>query len=275
MTKRYTAAILTLVFIITSTQSYTQPVVAFETKVSSGLVEAVDITNAGDGSDRIFVVQRGGTITVYESDFTLIGNFLSIPDSIETTGGEEGLLSLAFDPDYELNGFFYVYYVNPSGNVELARYSVTADPDVADPESGQVVLTIPHLGQRNHNGAKLNFGLDGYLYFATGDGGGAGDVPNNAQNPSVLLGKMLRIDVNQSATAPFYTVPADNPYTITNDPGDAIRDEIWAFGLRNPFRWSFDEDGNMWIGDVGQGSWEELNFRAAGTTGGINYGWRC
>ena len=249
---------------------HSQPVITYQS-VIPGLSSPVDVVNAGDGTNRIFVVEQGGAIKVFQSDFTSLGTFLTVTGL--ATGGEQGLLSLVFDPSYENNGFFWVYYTNSAGNLELSRYKVsTGNANLADANSRQVVLTIPHPGQTNHNGGKLNFGPDGFLYFATGDGGGGGDPSNNAQNGGNLLGKMLRINVSTGTTAPFYTIPSDNPYVANA----AVQDEIWALGLRNPFRWSFDRNnGDMWIGDVGQGAREEINFRAAGSTGGINYGWRC
>jgi glucose/arabinose dehydrogenase len=248
-----------------------EPTLNYAPAIATGLTNPIDIVNAGDGSNRIFVVQRGGTIRCYNASLGFIRNFLTVTGI--GSAGEGGLLSMAFHPDYETNGFFYVYYTLPDLSLEIARYQVSSsNPDSADAGSKLVVLNIPHPGNSNHNGGKLLFGTDGYLYLATGDGGGAGDVPNNAQNGNSLLGKMLRLNVTTSATAPFYTIPPTNPYI--SDPG--VADEIWALGLRNPFRWSFDRTtGDMWIADVGQGAFEEINYRPAGATGGINYGWRC
>lgn len=247
-----------------------QPVISYNT-VITGLNLPVDIVNAGDGTNRIFVVEQGGAIKVYNSSFVLQGTFLTVTGL--ATGGEQGLLSLAFHPNYETNGFFWVYYTNAAGNIEVSRYKVSAgNPNQADAASKQVVITIPHPTNANHNGGKLNFGSDGYLYFATGDGGSGGDPPNNAQTGTVLLGKMLRINVSTGTAAPFYTIPPDNPFVSNAN----VLDEIWALGLRNPFRWSFDRtNGDMWIGDVGQGSREEINYRSAATSAGVNYGWRC
>jgi glucose/arabinose dehydrogenase len=251
-----------------------QPVINYNTIITS-LSQPVDIVNAGDGTNRIFVVEQGSSgsaaIKVYSSTYVSLGTFLTVTGI--STGGEQGLLSMAFHPDYETNGFFWVYYTNSAGNLEVSRYKVSAgNVNQADAGSKQVVITIPHPGQTNHNGAKLNFGADGFLYFATGDGGGGGDPNNNAQNGNSLLGKMLRINVSTGNTAPFYTVPNDNPF-VTNA---NVLDEIWALGLRNPFRWSFDRsNGNMWIGDVGQGAKEEINYRTAAQSAGVNYGWRC
>jgi len=259
------------IILVFFSQCYAQPVISFVSKLT-GLSSPLDIVNAGDNSGRFFVVQQGGVIKAFDASFNPLGDFLTVPGI--SSGGERGLLSLAFHPAYASNGFFFVYYTNSNGDVEIARYHTPpGTPNTADPASKQVLLTIPHPGQSNHNGGKLNFGADGYLYFATGDGGGGGDVPNNAQTGTVLLGKMIRINVTTGASPPFYTIPPDNPYLA---PGDNILDEIWAFGLRNPYRWSFDrQTHDMWIADVGQGAWEEVNHRVNGSTGGINYGWHC
>lgn len=248
-----------------------QPVLQYTAQISTGLSNPIDLVNASDGSNRLFVVQRGGTIRVYSAAMAYLGDFLTVTGI--GTGGEGGLLSMAFHPNYATNGFFYVYYTLPDLSLEIARYQVsTGNANIADAASKQVVITIPHPVNNNHNGGKLQFGNDGYLYLGTGDGGGAGDVPNNAQNGNTLLGKMLRLNVTTSITAPFYTIPPTNPFI--SDAG--VLDEIWALGLRNPWRWSFDRaNGDMWIADVGQGVVEEVNHRAANVTGGINYGWRC
>ncbi|MFL5739850.1 MAG: PQQ-dependent sugar dehydrogenase [Flavisolibacter sp.] len=239
--------------------------------VITGLAAPVDLVNAGDGSNRLFIVQQGGQIKVWNGSTLL--NFIDL-SGIISTGGERGLLSMAFHPDYDgvNNRYFFVYYTDLSGNIAISRYqSSVADKNIGDPASAQLILTIGHPGQSNHNGGKLNFGPDGNLYFATGDGGGGNDVPNNAQNPLSLLGKMIRINVDNFNAPPYYTVPADNPYV-----GNAAFDpRIYNLGLRNPFRWSFDQNGNMWIGDVGQNTKEEIDFRAAGNTGHNNFGWRC
>ena len=193
-------------------------------------------------------------------------------------GGEQGLLSIAFHPDYNTNRYFFVWYTNSTGAVTLARYRRNlTNPDIADLSSAQVLLTIAKPGSpyfTNHNGGKINFGADGFLYISTGDGGSGGDPFNNAQNGASLLGKMLRIDVNSFATSsPLYDIPPTNPFLVL---GDGILDEIYATGLRNPWRWSFDRtNGDMWIGDVGQGVWEEVNWLPAGSQSGVNFGWRC
>jgi glucose/arabinose dehydrogenase len=269
----FSKLLLSALFILAIINVKGQPVIRYDTVIRN-LSSPVDIVNAGDGTNRVFVVEQGSSgtaaIKVYSAAYAPLGTFLTVTGI--RTGGEEGLLSLAFHPNYEINGLFWIYYTNSAGNLEVSRYKVSSgNANVADAASKQVVITISHPGQSNHNGGKLNFGSDGFLYFATGDGGGSGDPLNNAQNGGNLLGKMLRIDVS-TGTAPFYTVPPDNPF-LTNP---TIADEIWALGLRNPFRWSFDRaNGNMWIGDVGQGQKEEVNYRAAAQSGGVNYGWRC
>jgi glucose/arabinose dehydrogenase len=248
-----------------------QPVIGFTNFITSGLSSPVDIVNSGDGTNRLFIVEQGGTIRIHNGSSLLATPFLNI-STIITPGGERGLLSMAFHPDYENNRYFFVYYNNLSGDITLARYQTQAgNPNEADAGSGVVLLTIAKPFA-NHNGGDLNFGSDGYLYFGTGDGGSGGDPNNFAQTGSSLLGKMIRIDVNNFSTPPFYTIPPDNPYVA--DPN--VDDRIWALGLRNPWRWSFDRNTNdMWIADVGQGAWEEVNFRPAGNKGAINYGWRC
>ena len=214
---------------------------------------------------RIFVVDQEGRIFVIKNGAALTTPFLDIR-SIVSYGGEQGLLSVAFDPAYATNGRFYVYYNDLNGDIAVARYTATPTADVANAGSRTTVIGIPHPGQSNHNGGLALFGPDGMLYLATGDGGGGGDVPNNAQNIDVLLGKMLRIDVTNLP----YTIPAGNPYAGAT-PG---RDEIWARGLRNPWRYAFDPPaGMLYIADVGQDEWEEVNAVAAATAG-LNYGWR-
>ncbi|MFT3933751.1 MAG: PQQ-dependent sugar dehydrogenase [Chitinophagaceae bacterium] len=277
--KRFAFFTFIVLNFILAIPAFAQPKISFQSVINSttptggAVTNPIDIVNAGDGTNRLFVVQQNGVIKAYtQSPVAYLGDFLTV--SGMSTGGERGLLSMAFHPNYKSNGYFFVYYTNTNGDIEIARYHTpAATPNAADVSSKQILLTIPHPGQSNHNGGKLNFGADGYLYFATGDGGGGGDVPNNAQTGSVLLGKMLRIDVSVADVAPFYTIPPDNPFLAV---GDNIRDEIWSFGLRNPFRWSFDRlTHDMWIGDVGQNLYEEINFSAANNTKGLNYGWHC
>ena len=201
--------------------------------------------------------------------------FLDI-HTILTSGGERGLLGLAFSPNYASTGHFYVYYTNDLGNIVIARYTVSADPNLADASSGVVVLTVDHPTNTNHNGGQLAFGPDGYLYAGPGDGGGGGDALNNAQNPDKLLGKILRLDVEGAGcvqdppAVQNYCIPADNPFASSG----TTRHEIWALGMRNPWRFSFDRlTGDLYIGDVGQDAQEEIDFQPAASTGGENYGW--
>jgi glucose/arabinose dehydrogenase len=251
-------------FLMFYTQTIAQPTIALTPVITTGLSSPIQFVSAGDGTNRVFIVQQGGTIKAYDASFNFLADLVTV--SNVNAGGERGLLSMAFHPNYASNGFFYVYYTNTAGDLELARYHISGDANVADPASKVILITIPHPTNSNHNGGELHFGADGYLYLSTGDGGGGGDVPNNAQNTAVLLGKILRFDVNTSNTSPYYTIPAGNPFG----------NEIYDLGLRNPFRWSFDRLTNdMWIGDVGQDSFEEINFRPAAATAGVNYGWHC
>jgi glucose/arabinose dehydrogenase len=235
--------------------------------VASGLSNPISIHHAND--DRLFIVQQGGSIRILQDGALLPTPFLTI--SPISTGGERGLLSMAFHPGYEENGYFYVNYTNTSGSTVIARYKRSdANPDVADPASGVTLMTISQP-YSNHNGGQLQFGPDGYLYIGMGDGGSGGDPRCYAQREDTLLGKMLRIDVSQNMdTAPYYGIPPTNPHIGAGDPAD----EVWARGLRNPWRFSFDRQlGDLWIADVGQGNWEEIN-RMVSLEGGDNYGWR-
>jgi len=236
---------------------------------ASGFNSIVDLSNAGD--ERLFVVEQGGRIKVIDGDGnTLPEFFLNIQNKISSGGGEQGLLGLAFHPDFANNGFFYVDYTAGSLNTRISRFSVSADdPNIANPNSEVVLLEFDQpFG--NHNGGDLAFGPDGYLYIGTGDGGSGGDPQGNSQNRQNFLGKLLRLDVTTNLSA--YTIPVDNPFI--NDA--STLDEIWAFGIRNPWRWSFDKlTGDIWMGDVGQNAREEINFQPANSTGGENYGWNC
>lgn len=237
-------------------------------EVVDGLDSPLLVTHAGDGSGRIFIVEQGGTIRVVQGGALLPTPFLDITNLVSCCG-EQGLLGLAFPPDYSEKDYFYVNYTDNSGDTVVARYDVSANPNVADSDSEEVVLTVDQP-YSNHNGGHLAFGPDGYLYIGLGDGGSGGDPDNNAQDPTTLLGKMLRIDV-EAGVVP-YAIPADNPFV--GDP--TTLDEIWALGLRNPWRYSFDRlTGDLYIGDVGQTELEEIDFQAASSDGGENYGWRC
>lgn len=258
-------------------------------KVAGGLVDPVNLTNASDGSGRLFVVQRTGQIRIVDQAGTLLEEpFLDIANLVKTDFLEQGLLGLAFHPQYEENGKFYVYYSHYSTNGDhfLVEYKVSADdPNVADPDSARVLFTQEDPFT-NHNGGTLHFGPDGYLYISIGDGGLAGDPYDNAQDLSTILGKILRIDVNVQGAEP-YGIPAGNPFGGTGEvlavPGQlaqtgeyhpAARREIWSYGLRNPWQFSFDPaNGDLYIADVGQNRWEEINYQAGGTPGGQNYGW--
>lgn len=239
------------------------------------LNQPVAIANAGDGSGRLFVLERPGYIRVITNGTLLATPYLALNDKVESSKGEQGLLGLAFDPDFETNGTFYVNYTTNASGFEsdtvIARYQVlNPSADTAN------VLTVTHIitidqPENNHNGGNVLFGPDGYLYIGMGDGGGGGDQHGpigNAQNPEALLGKMLRLNVRG---VPTYTVPASNPFTQTA----GYKPEIWAMGLRNPWRFSFDRvTGDLYIGDVGQGCWEEIDYQPASSHGGENYGWR-
>ncbi len=221
---------------------------------------------------RMFVVERPGVIRIAQANGAILSTpFLDIASTVDSEGnGEMGMLGLAFEPDYASTGRFYVYYTGPGtsgGNtLHLSRFQVShGNSNVADPAE-TFVLTIDHPNNPNHDGGELQFGPDGYLYLGPGDGGGGGDLPNNAQHKDRLLGKLLRLNVTG---VPTYTIPPSNPFTQTV----GARGEIWALGLRNPFRFSFDRfTGELYIGDVGQGLYEEVDYQPAGA-GGRNYGW--
>ena len=230
--------------------------------VASGLTAPVFLTAPG-GDPRLFVLERSGRIRVVATGALLPTPFLDITDRVNFTG-ERGLLGMAFHPQFATNGFFYVYYVNLDGDMVVERFGSTAGSNVAGSSAG-IVITIPHGGE-NHHGGTVAFGPDGMLYVAPGDGGCCGDPQNNAQNTGNLLGKILRLDIR---TTP-YAIPAGNPFI--GQVGK--REEIWAYGLRNPWRYSFDaQEGMLYIGDVGQDAREEVNVVPAATAG-INFGWR-
>ena len=239
--------------------------------IATNLNAPVQVTFApGDDASRVFIVTQFGRIRIVENDQILPASFLDINSKL-TFSGEQGLLGMAFHPDYAQNGFFYVNYSdNTGGDTVIERYSVDPNnPDLALPNSGLVILTIDQPFS-NHNGGWIEFGPDGYLYIAMGDGGSAGDPGNRAQSGGTLLGKMLRLDVDNPSGGQNYGIPAGNPFV--GDPN--VLDEIWALGLRNPWRNDFDRlTGDLWIADVGQNQWEEINFEPAGA-GGRNYGWR-
>jgi glucose/arabinose dehydrogenase len=224
--------------------------------IASSLERPVDLQPAGSG--RLFVIEKPGRIRIIENGQLLVTPLIDIDDRVNDSSNEMGLLGLALHPDFAQNGFFYVNYTGDGGDTFISRF--TANGDSADPVSERILMTVDQPFP-NHNGGGLDFGPDGFLYIGLGDGGSRGDPFGNGQNLDVLLGKILRIDVNSSAP---YTIPADNPFGS----------EIWAYGLRNPWRISFDPvTGDLYIGDVGQGEWEEISFIPGGSAGGQNFGW--
>jgi hypothetical protein len=259
----YLFTLLLFLSTIVNGQTPTPLSVELEPYISTGLSNPVGIEFFGD---RMYIVEQGGKIRIAENGELLPNIYLNIGTQI-SQGGEQGLLGLAFDPDFEINHTLYVNYTNQSGNTIIASFISDEDNLFVDINTQTILLTIDQPFS-NHNGGKIAFGPDGYLYIGMGDGGSGGDPGDRSQNPQLLLGKMLRIDV----TADGYTIPPSNPFE-----GDATTlDEIWALGLRNPWRFNFDQQtGDLWIGDVGQNQWEEIDFQAAGSVGGENYGWRC
>ena len=233
--------------------------------VVGGLTAPIGLENAMDSSGRLFAIEQPGLIRIIQDGSLLPTPFLDIRSRVGSSGSEQGLLGLAFHPSYTENGYFFVNYTDKSGDTVIARYRVSANPSLADP-STEVRLLEVQQPFGNHNGGDMAFGPDGYLYISLGDGGSGGDPRNYGQSVDTLLGKLLRIDVGE---AEGYSIPASNPFV---DGGG--HPEIWAYGLRNPWRISFDRlTGDLYIADVGQNSWEEVNFQPAGSPGGENYGW--
>lgn len=286
---------LVLLLTLLTTPTWAAPPTDLELEfVAGGLLSPVVVTHAGDGSGRVFIVEQLGRIQAYNPNTGALSLFLDISDKVRS-GGEKGLLGLAFHPDYEQNGRFFVYYTEdkpgpPPGcpqsdfrcwNSVVERYEVSNDPEVADSTSAIGILRFTQ-DEDNHNGGAIHFGPDGYLYIASGDGGGGQDPLDQGQSLITLLGKMLRLDVDTPpagggggeicGAVGNYTIPPDNPFVASA----SSCDEIWAYGLRNPWRFSFDRrTGDLWIGDVGQATTEEIDFAPAGDPGGQNYGWSC
>jgi len=227
-------------------------------EVLAGFERPVDIQSAGDGSERLFIVEKIGRIRIMKDNQILPEAFLDISDRVGSGGNEQGLLGLAFHPNFSENGYFYVNYTDKSGNTHIARFTATS-PDRADPNSEQAIFYVEQPF-RNHNAGALAFGPDGYLYIPLGDGGSAGDPQDNGQNLNTALGSILRVDVDNGDP---YVIPDDNPFG----------NEIWVYGLRNPWRITFDVTGDMFIGDVGQNQWEEIDIIPADSPGGQNFGW--
>lgn len=259
-------------------------------QIASGFNSPVELAYTDESDPRLFVVEQDGTIRIMDTDGNVNPTpFLNITTRVDSSSNEEGLLGLAFHPDYATNGRFFVQYTNTTSGDRVTRiseFTVTGNPNVADPNSENILMTIDQFAS-NHNAGGLHFSpIDGYLYIPMGDGGGGGDTGNNSQTRTTLLGKVIRIDVDQGAGAApdcvdfgsgDYTIPNSNPF-IDGAGGDC--DEMWAIGLRNPYRTGFDRlTGDFFIADVGQGpvpsNQEEINFQPAGSSGGENYGWRC
>ncbi len=253
--------------VITTPQPPAEGAYALES-VGTGFRKPLYLTYApGDTGGRLFIVEQDGTVAILEDGQRQEPLFMDIDARVGSSANEQGLLSIAFDPEYAANGIFYVYYTDTGGGTVVARYRVSADdPDAADLASEEVLLRV---GQPygNHNGGQIKFGPDGYLYVALGDGGSGGDPLDSGQDRSTLLGTLLRIDVR---TGGAYAVPADNPFVDH----EGVRPEIWSWGLRNAWRFSFDRaTGDLFIADVGQNKLEEVNFQPADSPGGENYGW--
>ncbi len=261
--------IITVLLVALSMHTIAQELTPIDVSLQSfysGLSSPVGMYHCGD--NRLFVLEQNQSdIEIINTSGEYIGKFLDLT-GLTSTGSERGLLGLAFHPNYQQNGYFYVNYTNTAGNTVIARYQVSENENLANPNSGSILMTI-NQPYSNHNGGHIAFGPDGYLYIGMGDGGSGGDPLNNAQNKLSLLGKMLRIDVDAGS---LYAIPASNPYV-----GDSnYLPEIWAMGLRNPWKFSFDRlTGDMWIGDVGQNAVEEINLESAPSNGGYNWGWRC
>jgi glucose/arabinose dehydrogenase len=266
------ALLLTVATATSTAASFTPGVTRIALRfVESGFSQPVFVTSAGDRSGRLFVVEQGGRIRIARNGTVLATPFLDISSQV-STGGERGLLGLAFHPSYRTNHKLYVYFTTLNGSIAVNEYRVTTNANRAAPSTARRIITIAHPNYSNHNGGMLAFGPDGYLYIGTGDGGSGGDPGNNAQNVNSLLGKLLRINVNTRTSTRAYGIPSSNPYV-----GKPGRDEIFARGLRNPWRFSFDTaTGDLWIGDVGQDRYEEIDrsTRASGGGRGANYGWR-
>ncbi len=218
------------------------------------------------------MVEKEGKISIFENtaSVTQVSTFLDITSQVALNGNEEGLLGLAFHPDYANNGQFFVYYssANPRRSI-ISRFTVSSDPDKASKSSEEIIMEVPQP-YSNHNGGMIEFGPDGYLYIGLGDGGSGGDPHGNGQNLSTLLGSILRIDIDSPSDGRNYGIPTDNPFASSANGSDDPRPEIWAYGLRNPWRFSFDRvNGDLWLGDVGEDKWEEVDLIVSGG----NYGW--
>jgi len=267
LTRLLVLAALTVSLVIPAATSAAPFSIKFGT-LATGLTALTEVTNAGDGTNRLFLVERRGTVRVYKGGSVKSGLFLDIRGKV-ASGGERGLLGLAFHPNFQSNRYLYVYFTRKDGDIVVARMRTNVARTKVKNDSYTRLLIIEHSAHTNHNGGGMAFGPNGYLYLAVGDGGGSG---NKAQKKKNLLGKILRIDVNGSGAGPFgrYAIPPGNPFAGPT-PGRA---EIWAYGLRNPWRISFDRaTDKLFIADVGQSKWEEINREPITSSGGRNYGW--
>lgn len=234
--------------------------------VAQGLSAPLFVTAPRSDSSRLFVVEQGGRVRIIRNDTLLGRNFLDLRGRV-STGNEQGLLSIAFHPNYAANGYVFVSYTNTAGDTRVVRHHVSADPESLDVTAADTILSLDQP-YANHNGGLVAFGPDGFLYVGLGDGGSGNDPENRAQDLDSLLGKMLRLNVNGALP---YTIPASNPFAASA----TARPEIWAYGLRNPWRFSFDRaNGDLYVADVGQGTREEVNRQSGASAGGENYGWR-
>ncbi len=258
--------LMLVLFATASTSAFAQTKLKLQ-QVGNSFGQPLLVTNPFGETDRIFVVDQNGRIYIVKNGVQLSTPFLDV-NPISSSGGERGLLGLAFHPQFASNGYFFINFTDNSGDTQISRYQVSStNADVADSASRYDILNIDQP-YSNHNGGCIRFGPDGYLYIGTGDGGSANDPQNRAQNGNSLLGKMLRIDIDNGAP---YAIPPSNPF-VSNS---GVRDEIWALGLRNPWRFNFDSaTGDMYIADVGQNEWEYIHFEPAGDAGGRNYGWK-
>jgi glucose/arabinose dehydrogenase len=277
MTRRRLASLLAVVAVLATSlgaptaRAALEPGQLWPQKILGGLDAPIALTNAGDNTNRLFIVQRVGTVRTVRSGVLSPTVFLDLTSRV-LAGGERGLLGLAFHPDFRLNRQLFVFYTRrPDGALVLSRLTANTDRVQVSASTERILLTIPHPDHGNHNGGGMAFGDDGYLYVGTGDGGGSGDEERNAQSKERYLGKILRVDVDGRGAGPNdeYAIPPDNPYV-----GESGLDEIWARGLRNPWRLTFDRvTGSMYVGDVGQGRYEEIDRESPLSTGGRNYGW--
>jgi|SRR3989344_5834367 len=256
-----------LIFVSKVAKSQTWPTSVTLKKIAGGFIRPLHLAEPPDASKRLFIVEQEGKIKIIKNGTVLTTPFLDISNKV-SRGSEQGLLSIAFPTGFSLKKYFYISYTDVNGDSVIARVKVSQNIDIADPTSEERILFVDQ-SYSNHNGGLITFGPDGFLYIALGDGGSAGDSENRAQNINDLLGKILRIDV-ESGGEP-YSIPSDNPFVGVNG-----RDEIWAVGFRNPWKFSFDKlTGDLFIADVGENKREEVNFSPFGTSKGVNYGWRC